>query len=136
MPSVASATSEARPTGRQERPVRVLWADDKPDNNEHERAALGVTFDLALSTEQALPMMRAGRCDLVTSDMGRPGDPQAGCTLLRAVRERGDATRYLLYTSSCTETHMLEARTGGALGCSTQILQTMQMAIAALEARP
>lgn len=138
-PAVASATGEARPTARQQRPIRVLWVDDRPDNNERERAALaalGVTFDLALSTEQALPMMRAGRYDLVISDMGRPGDPQAGYTLLRALRERGDATRYILYTSSCTEAQMLEARTRGALGCSTQISQLMQMAIAALEARP
>lgn len=134
LPTMAEAAVDAsapRP------PPRILWVDDKPDNNLREReamAAFSVQFDLALSTDEALQRLRASKFDLIISDMGRPGDARAGYTLLQALRERGDATRYVLYTSSCSDAQMQEARTRGALGCSTQISQLMQLAISALEA--
>lgn len=134
-PSVETAPrSDQR---RAERIPRVLWVDDKPDNNVRERealAAFNVQFDLALSTEEALQRLAASRYDLIISDMNRPGDPRAGYALLQALRARGDATRFILYTSSCSESEMQDARTRGALGCSAQISKLMQLAIAALEA--
>jgi DNA-binding winged helix-turn-helix (wHTH) protein/CheY-like chemotaxis protein len=137
--TAGSAATDARASAREARPPRVLWVDDRPENNVREREALAafkVQFDLALSTEEALQRLRGMRYDLIISDMGRPGDPQAGYTLLRALRDRADPTRFILYTSSCNDAQMLEARTRGALGCATQISQLMQMALATLEARP
>jgi CheY-like chemotaxis protein len=117
---------------------RVLWVDDKPDNNLREReamAAFGASFDLALSTDEALAVLRTRRYDLIISDMNRPGDPSAGYTLLKSLRERGDSTRYMIYTSRCTDADMLEARSRGALGCAVQISELMRAALGVMEAR-
>jgi len=45
---------------------RVLWVDDRPDNNGYERAALqalGISFDLSLSTDDALKKLQASSYD-------------------------------------------------------------------------
>jgi DNA-binding winged helix-turn-helix (wHTH) protein/CheY-like chemotaxis protein len=134
----ADTRIDDRTDDRTERPTRILWVDDRPDNNIREReamAAFKVQFDLALSTEEALQRLRSTPYDLIISDMGRPGDLQAGYTLLQRLRQSGDTTRVVFYTSSCTDAQMQEARTRGALGCSTQISQLMQMALSTLEAR-
>lgn len=120
------------------RTPHVLWVDNKPSNNDREReamAALGVTFALAESTEAALKLLSASSYDLIISDMNRPGDPKAGYTLLRALRDRGHPTRFVIYTSSCDDAEMHESRSRGALGCATQVSQLMQLSIAALEAK-
>jgi DNA-binding winged helix-turn-helix (wHTH) protein/CheY-like chemotaxis protein len=130
-----SADTVVRPASRA---TNILWVDDKPDNNVREREAMstfGVRFDLALSTEEALVHLNRERFDLVISDMNRPGDPRAGYALLSRLRENGDATPLVLFTSSCTDEQMLEARGRGALGCATRISELMQMVFAALEAR-
>ena len=48
--------------------------------------------------------------------------------------ERGDATRYVLYTGSCTEKQMQEACTRRDLGGAVVISQLMQLALSAPEA--
>ena len=63
----------------------VLWVDDRPNNNVHEREALealGVQFVLAVSTDEALERIKQRPIDAIISDMGRPPDSQAGYTLL------------------------------------------------------
>ena len=136
--SIPTTQADTRTDDRTARPTRILWVDDKPDNNVREReamAAFRVQFDLALSTEEALQRLRGTSYDLIISDMSRPGDLQAGYTLLQSLRRSGDTTRVIFYTSSCTDVQMQEARTRGALGCSTQISQLMQTALSTLEAR-
>jgi len=131
----ASADTAIRPASHA---TNILWVDDKPDNNVREREAMstfGVRFDLALSTDEALVHLNRERFDLVISDMRRPGDPRAGYALLSHLRARGDTTPLVLFTSSCTDEQMLEARGRGALGCATRISELMQMVFAALEAR-
>lgn len=52
----------------------VLWVDDRPSNNMHERQtleALGVNFVLSTSTEDALKKLKHQRFDAIISDMGR-----------------------------------------------------------------
>ena len=53
---------------------RVLWVDDRHDNNVNERSAfeaMGVTFSLASSTDEALEQISKRRFAAIISDMGR-----------------------------------------------------------------
>lgn len=56
------------------RVARVLWVDDKPANNELERARLrpfGVVFDNVVSTHEAIEQLAFESYDLVITDLGR-----------------------------------------------------------------
>jgi len=70
--------AEALPGPRAQRRLqgsRVLWVDDRPDNNRFERQALeafGIRIDLSRSTEDAVDMTLQRSYDLIISDMGRP----------------------------------------------------------------
>ncbi len=68
---------------------RVLWVDDKPANNEHERAELranGIVFDNVVSTMEAIAQLQTSTYDLVITDLGRmwssDGSLEAGHRLL------------------------------------------------------
>jgi DNA-binding NtrC family response regulator len=100
----------------------ILWVDDRPDNNFFERQALKrylVEFELATSTEMALKILSSAKFDVIISDMGRPPDPRAGYTLLKAVRAKGDHIPYFIYAAGGRE-HTSEAARQGAQG-STNI---------------
>lgn len=80
---------------------RILWVDDNPDNNKHEATYFenrdyGVYS--ALTTEDALTLLRLYHYDVVISDMGRGDDPLAGLRLLEAMRAAGNETPFILYT--------------------------------------
>ena len=51
------------------------------------------------STKQALEATVACNIVLYVSNMGRPGDFEAGITLLKKLREQGNEAPYLVYTS-------------------------------------
>jgi acylphosphatase len=98
---------------------RILWVDDRPDNNSYERNAMGaynIDFDLALSTGEALAKIRKSRFDAIINDMGRPPDPRAGYTLLEALRASGDLTPFLIYTGWNGPQQRSEALSRGAQG--------------------
>jgi CheY-like chemotaxis protein len=102
---------------------RVLWVDDRPDNNRFERQALealGIQIDLSVSTEEALSRLTRRTYDLIISDMGRPPDMRAGYTLLDQLRASGDRTPFVIYAGSRTPQHIAEAREHGALGCTNR----------------
>lgn len=68
---------------------RVLWVDDKPANNEYERAELrtnGLVFDNVVSTTEAIEQLKTSTYDLVITDLGRrwssDGSLEAGHRLL------------------------------------------------------
>jgi CheY-like chemotaxis protein len=80
---------------------RTLWVGDNPGNNLYERtvlASLGVSVDLALSTEEAHYMTARLKYDLVLSDMKRGSNPTAGRELLDQLRLRKRATPVVFYT--------------------------------------
>lgn len=112
----------ALPTPRAQRRLqgsRILWVDDRPNNNRFERQALeayGIDFDLSTSTEDALEKTRQRSYDLIISDMGRPPDARAGYTLLDELRKTGDKTPYVIYAGSRAQEHVQEARRHGAIG--------------------
>ncbi len=105
----------------QGRPRIVLWVDDSPAANALETLsleALGITTVTALSTEEALAAAQGQRFSAIVSDMTRDGDPQAGFKLLEALRQRGVATPFVIYSNDATPTQRLDIRRRGALDCT------------------
>ena len=101
-------------------PLRALWVDDQPSNNEYERKilenSLGIEFDTRLSTEEALAALAGDPQPyaLVLTDMGRPGDRQAGYTLLNEMRHRGIQLPVIIFSARGGPDVDREARRRGA----------------------
>jgi CheY-like chemotaxis protein len=97
---------------------RLLWVDDQPTNNVLEMKALeglGFAIDMVVSTDEALhDIAKAGKYDVIISDMSRPGDNEAGKTLLRRLREIGDETPVIIYSSNDAPQFECEMRDSGA----------------------
>ncbi len=113
----------------------VLWVDDHPNNNIHERQsleALGVNFVISTSTEDALEKIKRQSFDAIISDMGRPPDLQAGYTLLDKLRAAGDRTPFIIYAGSRAPEHQAEARRRGAIGCTNRPNELFEMVLTAL----
>jgi CheY-like chemotaxis protein len=113
----------------------ALWVDDRPSNNIFERQsleALGVSFVLATSTEEALDRLAKQKFDVIISDMGRPPDPRAGYTLLEKLRASGNQTPFVIYAASNAPEHKAEARSRGALGCTNRASELFEYVLAAL----
>ncbi len=114
---------------------RILWVDDRPDNNIIERqsmAAYNISFVLARSTGEALAELRKQQFDAIISDMGRFPDFRAGYTLLEAVRGSGDQTPYFIYAGSRNAAHVSEALSRGAQGATNRGDELLQMTLQAL----
>jgi CheY-like chemotaxis protein len=106
---------------------KILWVDDRPNNNILERRAMesyNIKFELAESTGQALAMLRRSTFDAIISDMGRPPDMQAGYTLLDALRKSGNLTPFFIYAGSDSPQHLRLALSKGAQG-STNVAQKL-----------
>jgi CheY-like chemotaxis protein len=115
--------------------ARILWVDDRPENNLYERRALeafGVRSTLSTSTEDALRKSELSPYDAIISDMGRPPDPRAGYTLLDALRKRGDRTPFVIYAGSNAPEHKAEARKHGALGSTNRPEELFQLVLSAI----
>lgn len=98
---------------------KILWVDDRPDNNVYERRtmeAMGFEFVLATSTDEALGILVKQRFAAVISDMGRAEGPREGYVLLEAVRARDKTTPFFIYAASRAPRHMREAALRGAQG--------------------
>ena len=113
----------------------VLWVDDNPNNNSYERQALealGVSFVLAISTDEALKKISRQRFDAIISDMGRPPDSRAGYTLLDKLRSSGDQTPFIIYAGSRDPEHIAESRRHGAIGCTNNANELFEMLLSML----
>ncbi|MCS7483030.1 TIR domain-containing protein [Umezawaea endophytica] len=114
---------------------RVLWVDDRPLNNRHERGAFesfGIEFALASSTDEAVEVLEGERFAAVISDMGRPESPRAGYELLEKIRDRGNVTPFFLYSGSDSPRHRREALDRGAQGVTNVADELIDMVTAAL----
>lgn len=101
------------------RPSTILWVDNHPDNNIHERAALealGFSFDMAISTDEALRKKGKARYSAVISDMVRNEGPLEGYVLLQRMREDDRATPYFIYANTNRPEDKREAARLGAQG--------------------
>lgn len=115
--------------------ARALWVDDRPDNNVYERqslSALGISFTLAKSTEEALDLLAKHKFDVIISDMGRLPDSRAGYTLLDKLRSSGDRTPFVIYAGSAAPEHKAEARAHGAIGATNRASELFEYVIGAI----
>jgi CheY-like chemotaxis protein len=109
---------------------QILWVDDRPDNNIHERRAfeaLGLEFTLALSTDEALGILSSGKFAAVISDMGRREGPREGYVLLDEIRKRHDSTPLFFYASSNAPEHKRETAEHGGQGCTNNAQELFEM---------
>jgi CheY-like chemotaxis protein len=116
----------------------VLWVDDRPDNNIHERSALeyqGLHFTLALSTNEALKILENEKFACIISDMGRNEGPQEGYVLLQKLLESGNDTPFVIYASSNMPEHKNMARERGAVGCTNRAQELFQLVMNAVNNR-
>ena len=135
---VAAALPSPR-TQRRLQGARILWVDDRPNNNRFERQALealGIDIDVSTSTEDALEKVRRRSYDLIISDMGRPPDARAGYTLLDQLRRTGNQTPFVIYAGSRAPEHVAEARAHGAIGSTNMPQELITMVTNVLAARP
>lgn len=115
---------------------RVLWVDDNPDNNIHERtalSALGVQFSLAESTNDAKTILSANAFDLIISDFRRDKDPEARYALLDYVMTLRPHPPYIIYASSAEPAFIQEAKEHGAFGETNRPYELFGLVVAALQ---
>lgn len=108
----------------------ILWVDDRPDNNVYERRAfeaMGISFTLALSTDEALRKLSEHGFAAIISDMGRNEGPREGYVLLDKLRSVGDGTPLFIYAGSRQPEHLLEAQERGAQGCTNDSQELFMM---------
>jgi CheY-like chemotaxis protein len=101
-----AAVHEARQLIDLPRAARVLWVDDRPDNNRHERALLAqlqIEVVCVTCTEQTLDRLAADQgqgenFDLVISDWDRPAEgSDAALRLVQALRTAGWQAPVVVY---------------------------------------
>lgn len=115
---------------------RVLWVDDRPENNVHERQAFeeqGLHFKLALSTEEALQALKQEKFAVIISDMGRKEGAQEGYVLLDKLRESSNSTPFVIYAGSNLPEHKRQARERGALGSTNRAQELFQLVMGAIQ---
>jgi hypothetical protein len=118
---------------------RILWVDDRPNNNIFERKAMqsySIKFELAESTGKALAKLKKTKFDAIISDMRRPPDMQAGYTLLEALRDSGDSTPYFIYTEFDNPKHYRAAIAKGAQGSTNRSDKLIKGILDSLEGGP
>ncbi len=115
---------------------RILWVDDRPENNVYERQAFeaqGIEFSLALSTNEALALLKTNKFAAIISDMGRKEGPKEGYVLLENLRAMGDKTPFMIYASSNLPEHKKTALEQGAIGSTNkadELFKTVMGAVA------
>ena len=96
---------------------RILWVDDRPENNVLERRTLeryGVEVLVALSTDQAMALLETNDISLIISDMGRKEGPNEGYVLLEKVRKTNQTIPYYIFAGSSDPKYDVEAKKRGA----------------------
>lgn len=114
---------------------KILWVDDRPENNIYERQAfesMGITFTLALSTQEALAKLAKQRFAAIISDMGRKEGPREGYVLLEKVRQTDGQIPFFIYAGSNAPEHKREAIERGAQGTTNRARELVEMVIQAL----
>jgi CheY-like chemotaxis protein len=134
--AIARRDTPGTPTRRESpRERHVLWVDDQPNNNRRERRAMetyGVRFTIAKSTNEALEILGTQPFDAIISDMGRPGDPKAGYSLLGRLRTDGNEVPYFIYCGPQARFLKGESTRLGANGITNEPDTLISMVIASL----
>ena len=114
----------------------ILWVDDRPNNNIYERQALetiGFSFDLALSTKEALSKFAKNEYIAIISDMGRVEGPNEGYVLLREIRKINKHIPFFIYAGSNLLEHKIEAQEKGAQGSTNRADDLIDLILSHIE---
>jgi CheY-like chemotaxis protein len=115
---------------------RILWVDDRPENNLYPRRALealGIQVTTSTSTQDALEKLRQDNYDVVISDMGRPPDDKAGYTLLDEIQKMGINKPFIIYAvGGNLLKHKAEARQKGAYGSTSLVTELFELVISSI----
>lgn len=117
---------------------RILWVDDRPDNNIYERRAfesVGIRFTLALSTNEALELLKHNKYVAIISDMGRKEGDREGYVLLDTIRRQGDQTPFVIYAGSNLPEHKQEMLEHGGQGTTNNPQELFPMVMKAIVTR-
>ena len=128
--SMVGAMKQAYGRGRDAEKRHILWVDDRPNNNIHERdafQALGFEFTLALSTDEALEKLKNRSYSAIISDMGRVEGPREGYVLLEALRRDDQKTPFFIYAGSNAPEHKKEAASLGAQGSTNNPRELIEL---------
>jgi CheY-like chemotaxis protein len=109
---------------------RVLWVDDRPENNLYAQRALeaqGLKFESALSTNEALEILERKKFAVIISDMGRVEGPQEGYVLLEKLRKTGNSVPFIIFSASDRPEHRQMAREKGAIGSTNRVQELFQL---------
>jgi len=119
-------------------PRRILWVDDRPQNNESLKKAfeaLGIEVDISLATEPALSKISSKDYSAIISDMGRSEGPEEGYVLLDSLRKSGDRTPFFIFAGSNLQEHKDEARRRKAQGSTNRGAELLDMVTTAIQGR-
>lgn len=127
---------------RRDAPPRILWVDDRPEGNRHERAALArlqIEVVCVTDSDAALARLAPGSVpfDLVISDWQRDAEgPDAALTLLRRLAEHDLRLPVVVYHAAfdpaARTTRRERALAAGALGEAVLPQELVAMVVAAL----
>lgn len=109
---------------------KILWVDDRPENNIHERKAFesqGIEFSLALSTNEAIEILNNNKFAAIISDMGRKEGTQEGYVLLERIRKSGINTPFFIYAGSNAPEHKMMALERGAQGSTNRAQELFEI---------
>jgi CheY-like chemotaxis protein len=91
--------------------LRILLVDDDPLYRELSKDYLEIFYeievDTASSAGEAIPKLRTGVFDAVVSDYRMPG--MDGITFLKAIRQKGIKTPFILFTEASKEDVLIRA---------------------------
>ncbi|MFN8445628.1 MAG: hypothetical protein U0175_32855 [Caldilineaceae bacterium] len=116
---------------------RGLWVDDVPGNNASLKQSFeklqDITFDLSLSTEDALEKVKSAHYSVIISDMSRPPDERACYTLLDRLQSIGDTIPFIIYDNRGNmPANRAEAQQHKAFGMTNspqELLHLLQLAL-------
>jgi CheY-like chemotaxis protein len=120
-------------------PLRILWVDDRPQNNAFAIAALEDTehsIRTVRSSAEAEAALRTGRFDAILSDIGRPEGRDAGLDLLRKLRAAGETLPFGFYSSAASLTRNASAIAELDAFVATSSFVELLAAVRAVAARP
>lgn len=117
---------------------KVLWVDDRPLNNTYERRAfesVGIEITLALSTVEALELIKNNKYAAIISDMGRKEGSREGYVLLDSIRNQKETTPFFIYAGSNLPEHKLETLNHGGQGTTNNPQELFKIVMKAIITR-
>jgi CheY-like chemotaxis protein len=115
--------------------AKVLWIDDRPENNAWERAllkAFQADVTTVESTRSALGMLRRETFDVLLSDVAREGQSREGIRALPALRETAENVPVVFYVGSVDRAAGTPA---GAFGITNDPGELLHLILDVLERR-